>query len=158
MNSVFYFIISIFLNLLFCFASPEKEAFSLLTAHTYEAFQTLVENCEWQKNELNCLKISWNDNDSSQNYRQCNRDFTTQNMLTVSSVEGSDPPKQSVLGMTLNWIWWWACTSEDLKSVEYSIRAINPTTTLTWSISILYGPFYLWNRSVQKLLIFDWNT
>ena len=36
-----------------------------------------------------------------------------------------------VLGMTLNCIWWWSFSSEDLGSVEYPFIAITPKSTLT---------------------------
>ena len=34
------------------------------------------------------------------------------------------PPKRSVLGMTLSYIWWWGSTAGDLKSVEYAFIVI----------------------------------
>ena len=44
--------------------------------------------------------------------------------------------KKSVMGMILNYIWWWDSSSGNLESVEYSFIVINPRFTLTQHGSI----------------------
>ena len=46
------------------------------------------------------------------------------------------PTKKSVLNMTLNWIWWWGCSSGNLGRVGYPFCAITPRLTLIWCGSI----------------------
>ena len=55
-----------------------------------------------------------------------------------------------ILGMTLNWIWWWGSNSRAFGSVKYLYVVITPR-------SILLG-FYLWVKSVWTLLVLDRNT
>ena len=38
--------------------------------------------------------------------------------------------ESEVLGMTLNYVWWWGYSTEDLGIVEYSFIAITPMSTL----------------------------
>ena len=39
----------------------------------------------------------------------------------------------NVLDMIINCIWYWGFSIRDQKSMEYSILAITPSYTLTWS-------------------------
>ena len=60
-----------------------------------------------------------------------------------------------VLGMTLNFIWWWGYSSDNLVSVEYPIIAITLRSTQTQSVAALYRPIYWQKWSVWKLIVFD---
>ena len=59
-------------------------------------------------------------------------------MLTISLQRAKNPPllkkKSDVLGMTLNCIWRWGSSSGDLVSIEYSLIAIIPKSTLGYNL------------------------
>ena len=56
---------------------------------------------------------------------------------------GVRSPVTSVLGMTLNCIWWWGSITGDLGNVKYPLTAITPRSTFTSSCStclcLIYG-------------------
>ena len=58
-------------------------------------------------------------------------------------------PNMSVLDMTLNSIWWWGSSTENLGSVRYTIIAIAPSS---WSGSICWGPICRANRTIQSFI------
>ena len=70
----------------------------------------------------------------------------TENTLTVSPAEGKNPPtkgvrphspkRRGIPNMTLNCIWWWGSSSQDLGSVEHSFIAITHWPTLTMVIYV----------------------
>ena len=68
------------------------------------------------------------------------------------------PSQKSVLDMTVNGIWWWGSSSEDLESVEYHFVVIIPSSTLTGNGGTYSGPIDGSNRSLKKLFVLNWNT
>ena len=68
--------------------------------------------------------------------------------LQNSKIYQPPPKKKKFTGMTLNCIWWWDSSSEDLVSMEFAFITIIPRSTLTQSGSISLGPIYGSNRSV----------
>ena len=66
--------------------------------------------------------------------------------------------RKAVLGITLNYIWWFSCKSETLGCIEHPFIAITLKSTLSWRVSIHYSLILESNRSVLKLSILDRNT
>ena len=63
------------------------------------------------------------------------------------------PQKRGVLSMTLNCIWWWGSSFEDLERVKYRFIAITPRSTLIYSGSTCLGPIYDSNRFLKIIHI-----
>ena len=69
--------------------------------------------------------------------------------------KGVPSTKKGVLGMTLNCIWWWGSSSEDVRKIEYSFAAITSRSTVDLRSCTCQDPIYGSNRSVLKLYILE---
>ena len=64
----------------------------------------------------------------------------------------SPHPNRGILNMTLNCIWWWDFSSEDLESVKFLFIAITPRSTLAQSENGDNALSYFYQRFITHLL------
>ena len=87
-------------------------------------------------------------------YKQANSKYSH----SVSSAKTPPPPQEGVMSVAQNCILWWGGNSGALGTVQYSLIAITPRSTLTLGGSTCKGLKSKDQTDVWKLLVLDRNT